>query len=126
MSAEITGKKGPTAKELREAREQKRRDVGLFLMQKALIYLAVCVGVMLTESILDIERTQELVFRFAWNKVIVAAMVAAFFMYQFESGGDKTGKKKNLSRRVTHAFSQGAALRGIVEWLFLLFALTRS
>ncbi len=114
-----------TLKEVKDAKKAKRRALMLLFWQRIIIYLAVVAGVLLTESILDIERTQELVFRFSWGRFIVSALVAAFFMSQFESGGDLKGKQKNLIRRISHAFSQGAALRGIIEWLFLLFSLTR-
>jgi hypothetical protein len=117
--------KGKTRAEIKAEKRKKRKTGFQQMGQWTMIYIAIAAGVLLTESILDIERTQELVFRFSWIRVLVSTVVAAFFMFQFEAGGDVKGKQKNILRRVSHAFSQGAALRGIIEWLFLLFTLTR-
>lgn len=115
-----------TLLEIKKEKKAVRRALAKIVFEKIIIYLAVVCGVLLTESILDIERSQELAISFSWMRVVVSAIVAMFFMYQFEVGTDKiVGKKRRLFRRVSHAFSQGAALRGMIEWLFLLFTLTR-
>lgn len=109
-----------------EQKKERRRAILFNIVDLAAIYFAVAAGVMLTESILDIQQSGELRFSFAFDRIIIAGVVAAFFMAQFETGGNPDGKKRNFTRRITHAFSQGAALRGIIEWLFLLFSMTRG
>lgn len=115
--------KKPTPYELRK---KAQREMVLYFLEHLLIYVSVVLGVLLTESVLDIQQNEGLVISFSWVRVGVAAIMSMFVMSYFETGVDKiVGKNRKIFRRVSHAFSQGAALRGMIEWLFLLFTLTR-
>lgn len=109
------------------AKKTKRWNTLHLVVDTICIYTAVVSGVLMTESALDIQRTKSIfVFdNWSWVRLITSALIAMAFMAKFEVGGDLSGKKKNAWRRMSHAFSQGAALRGAVEWFALLFTLSR-
>lgn len=127
MSATQTQIKNPTTQDIKAAKKKKRTKVLYTLMNGVLIYSAVVAGVVMTELALDIRETETLQFfqNWSWLRLGVSAVIAGGFMTKFESGGDLVGKQKNLFRRVSHSFGQGAALRGMIEWLAMLFAMTR-
>jgi len=88
------------------------------------IYVAVFAGVLFTEIVIDIQTAETLapqfIFAFSWIQIGAGAVIASWIMSRFERKGDIIGRQKNLKRRITHAFSQGAAIRGLVEILWVL------
>lgn len=84
-------------------------------------YVGMMLGVIASEFVLGVVKTQEIEFQFTWTLVIVAAAIAFAWTWMFEHGGDPVAKSSKFWRRVSHAFGQGTSIRGGIELLWILF-----